>query len=206
MAPEDADFPKALIQASDAALYAAKHRGRDQAALASEIGEDSLLPRAALQRLKLRGIVGREEELGVVDRALRGLVAGRGQVLVFLGAPGVGKTALLDTVWDNLKADHSFFVTRVSGDLKEARRPYYLAARILVDLLNQRGNVGVELLNRIPAEDRHYLAHVLPGLVDEDVPSSIDHETREGIFVTFTRLLVETLGGRALILLADAPT
>lgn len=203
VAPEDADFPSALIQASDAALYAAKHRGRDQAALASEIGEDSLLPRAALQRLKLRGIVGREEELGIVDRALRGLVSGRGQILVFQGAPGVGKTALLDTVWDNLKANDSFFVTRVSGDLKEARRPYYLAARILVDLLNQRGNVGVELLNRIPAEDRRYLAHVLPGLVDEDVPSSIDHETREGIFVTFTRLLVETVGGRPLILLAD---
>jgi diguanylate cyclase (GGDEF)-like protein len=203
VAPEDGQLPDELIHAADTALYVAKHRGRDQAALASELGEESVFPKVALQRLRLQGIAGREEELGAVDRALRGMTSGRSQVLVFEGPPGVGKTTFLEAIDSNLKADRSIMVTRVSGDLKEARRPYYLAARILVDLLNQRGDEGVALLHRLPEAGKAYLAHVMPGLTDGEVPGVLDIEARRGIFTAFTSLLGQAVEDRTLILLID---
>ena len=203
VAPEDATTAEELIHAADIALYAAKSSGRNQAAVASELDQDQVFPRAVLQRLKLQGIVGRDEELDMVDRVLRGMAKGRSQVLVFEGGPGVGKTTLLDTVRRNLKADGAFFVTKVAGDPHESRRPYYLASRILIDLLNQRGDEGVELLHRLTPRERSYLAHVLPGLVKEEITGEIDRETRQGIFMTFTRLLRQSVEGRPMILLVD---
>jgi predicted ATPase len=42
------------------------------------------------------GLIGRRAECEVLDRLLEAVRAGKSRVLVVLGEPGVGKTALLD--------------------------------------------------------------------------------------------------------------
>ncbi len=203
VAPDDGKDRESLFDAADAALYVAKNAGRNQAAVAADIDQSAVVSKTALQRLRLTGIAGRDREMQLVDEALRDLEADRSQLLVFEGAPGSGKTTLLDAINRNLKSDDTAWVLKATGDPREGGRPYYLASRILVNLLGQHVDRGASLLGTLDEEARGYLSHVLPGLTEEDASGDVDRGTREGIFTTFIRFLRDAVGSRTLILLID---
>ena len=62
--------------------------------------------------VRSRGLVGRERELAVLERLLAAARDGDGAVLVVYGDPGVGKTALLESVAERA---HDFRVIRAVG-------------------------------------------------------------------------------------------
>jgi diguanylate cyclase (GGDEF)-like protein len=203
VAPDDAIVREDLLHAADTALYHAKQSGRNRASSAAKVDEREVFQRTALQKLKRRDIAGREHELELVEESLSQLGSGKSQILVFEGAAGAGKTTLLDTVRRGLQGDRTVWMSRVSGDPREARRPYYLAARVLIDLLSQNGEDSAALLTGLSAEERSHLAHVLPALLEGEPTSSIDKSTRRGIFMSFIRLLGRLVKGRPLVLLVD---
>lgn len=63
--------------------------------------------------------VGRQTELGVLHACLADARAGRPRVVLIEGAPGIGKTALLDRLAEDAAAADDVVVLRASGDLHE---------------------------------------------------------------------------------------
>src|SRR3954463_6827225 len=66
-------------------------------------------------------LLGRQRERTVLDRLLTAARGGEGGVLVVLGEPGVGKTALLDWATDSR---HEFRVLRTAGVEGEMELPF----------------------------------------------------------------------------------
>ena len=97
-APDSAGNGRELIRSADSALYYAKRAGRNQAASAGEIDLDAVFANRALQKITSPGLVGRDQALGTVSKALDTFPTGTSQLLLFEGAPGMGKTTLLETI------------------------------------------------------------------------------------------------------------
>jgi len=204
-APQDGRNGRALFRSADTALYHCKRSGRNQVASTEDVDLDKVFSKAALYRLDASGVVGREQELGSVSQALEALALGKSQFLLFEGAPGSGKTTLLETVSSNLSNHDLFCVCEVGGLEQEGYRPYYIATRILTDLLNRRDDKGEAVLNQLDGKQRGYLSYILPGLEAdraEDTEAD-DSARRAGIFRALTALLTELLESRPLVLLAD---
>jgi diguanylate cyclase (GGDEF)-like protein len=203
-APEDATNAKELFQAADTALFHAKQSGRNQAASAAEIDPEKVFQKTALYRLRATGIAGRDEEMGVVSEALQAVSRGENHFLVIEAGPGMGKTTFVDAVRRNLAGDDTFCTVKVVGDQQEAYRPYYLASRILVAMLNQRDDKGLELVKELAKDEVGYLARVLPQFGDEMASlGEGDGSARQGIFATLAQCLPRAADFRPTVLIID---
>jgi len=204
-APQDGREGRALFRAADTALYQSKRSGRNQIASTEDVDLEKVFSKAALYRLEASGMVGRDRELAVVSQALEALARGKSQFVLLEGAPGSGKTWLLETVAANLAKPDQFCVCEVSGLEQEGYRSYYLATRILTELLNQRDDKGEAILAELDSKQRGYLSYILPGLEDdraEDTDAD-DSARRAGIFEALTSLFSALLASRPLVLLVD---
>ncbi len=204
-APDDAQSSKGLFHAADMALFHAKQSGRAQVVSAAEVDPEKVFPKTALYRLKATGIAGRDSELGLVSDALEKLGRGRSQFLILEGSAGMGKTTFLETIRRNLIGDDSFCVVSAAGDQREAHRPYYLTGRILLSLLNQREDKGLELIEDLPGEEIDCLTRVLPQLGRAAAPQPDDDSSakRQAIFTTLARFLPKAVDFRPLVLIID---
>lgn len=95
-------------------------------------------------------LLGRQREVGVVDRLLQAAREGHGGVLTLYGEPGVGKTALLEQA---VVAAATFSVARATGIEGEMELAY--AA------LHQLCSPSLDRLSRIPDPQRDALAVAL---------------------------------------------
>jgi diguanylate cyclase (GGDEF)-like protein len=203
-APEDGTNAKELFQAADTALFHAKQSGRNQAASAAEIDPEKVFQKAALYRLRATGLAGRDEEMGVVSEALQAAARGENHFLVIEAAPGMGKTTFVDAVRRNLAGDDTFCTVKVAADQQEGYRPYYLASRILVAMLNQRHDKGLELVKELTKEEVGYLARVLPQFGDDAASlGEADGSARQGIFATLAQCLPRAADFRPTVLIID---
>ena len=204
-APADATTGRELMHAADTALYHAKQSGRNQAATAVDVDPKKVFPRTALHRLLSSGIVGRDAELRAVSEALVALGGGRSQFLIFDGAAGMGKSTLLATIERNITGAEGFAVARVGCDQQEAFRPYYLATRILIALLNQREDKGAPVVQSLSSEEVAHLARIVPQVAEAAPPApDADESTRrERTFTTLARFVPLVVDGRPLVLIID---
>jgi len=203
-APSDATSGRELLQAADTALYHAKLSGRDQATSAKEVDPKKVFPRTALHRLLTSGIAGRDTELRTVSGALVALSGGQSQFLLFEGAPGMGKTTFLDAIGRSITGD-AFAVARVSSDQQEGYRPYSLATRILVSLMNQREDKGAAVVKGLSPEELSHLSLIVPQVGDgtgAPAPGD-DSATRQRIFAALARFVPRVVDGRPLVLILD---
>jgi diguanylate cyclase (GGDEF)-like protein len=204
-APEDATSGRDLYQAADTALLHAKKSGRDQLADASDADPAVVFPQAALYRLRNAEIAGREDELSTIAGALQELNQGHSQFVIFEAGAGMGKTTLLETARDNLLGDAGFCVLMVSGDPQEQYRPYSVASRVLVALLNRREDKGAALIEKLPPDELANLGHLLPQLAElhETDGQSPAGPKRHLLFTTLAKLLPQATDFRPLVLLID---
>jgi diguanylate cyclase (GGDEF)-like protein len=203
-ARDDATSGHDLIRKADTALYASKKLGRNRVSVARETDPEKTFQKTALHRLDDAQITGRTAELNAVSEALGELSQGTSKFLLLEGAPGIGKTTLIDTIRLSLEQDEAFQVVKTSGQPEEGYRPYYLIGQILLSLMNRRADKGAPLIDDLSDNELHYLGQVLPKL-DTGVPETEESEVRrrEGIFVTIVQLLVKLLDGKPLALLID---
>ena len=82
-----------------------------------------------------RALVGREEELATIHRLVARAHAGGGS-LVIRGAPGVGKSALLETVGEELSG-RGWRVLRTDGTPAERRLPFAALHKLLRPIMGQ---------------------------------------------------------------------
>ena len=80
-------------------------------------------------------MVGRAEELATIDRLVAGVHAGGG-CLVIRGAAGVGKSALLETVGEELSG-RGWRVLRTDGTPSERRLPFAALHKLLRPIMGQ---------------------------------------------------------------------
>jgi diguanylate cyclase (GGDEF)-like protein len=203
-APEDAKTGKGLIQQADIALYFAKSIGRDCLVNASEVVQEAVFDKTAINQLEDVKLVGRGPQLSQVAEALTKFGQKHNQMMIAEGSAGLGKTEFLDTVRRSLARSKAWRI-KVSGDPQEMFRPYYLMTRILVNLLNHRGDQGTAIINSLDKQDQVYISKSLPQLAPESETSEIEDEraNRKGIFSAMARLFIKAAGNRPVFLFLD---
>jgi len=119
-------------------------------------------------------LIGRAEEVSLLEDALVELDQGRWAALELVGEPGIGKSRLLAELRDKAE-DRGLLV--LSGSASELERdiPFWIFASALDDYVRSLDQSRLELLD---AEVRLELAHVLPSLSihPPDADSKQQHE------------------------------
>ncbi|MCP4625724.1 MAG: diguanylate cyclase [bacterium] len=203
-APEDAKTGKNLIQQADVALYFAKSSGRDCLVNCGEVVQEAVFDRTALNLLEEVKLVGRGPQLSQVAEALKKFGQKPNQMLMAEGTAGIGKTEFLETIRRSLARTKAWRV-KAGGDPKEMFRPYYLMTRILIDLLNYRGDQGTAIIASLEKEHQEFIARILPQLAPDVTPAEDGDErtNREGIFSALAQLFIKAAGNRPVILFLD---
>jgi diguanylate cyclase (GGDEF)-like protein len=200
----DAASGNDLIRKADTALYTSKKLGRNRVSVAKETDPQKTAPKVALHRLDDAEIAGRSGELQAVSEALEALSLGESRFLLIEGAPGMGKSTVIETIRRSLAVNQALAVVKLSGKRQEGFRPYYLAGQAIVSLMSQRADKGVPALDSLDPRELHYLGHVLPNLDDRSVAfEEDDRRRREGIFVTLVKFTTKLLDGKPLVVLVD---
>ncbi len=104
------------------------------------------------------GLVGREAEVALAERALRDAAAGRGRTLIVSGPAGVGKTALLDTITARARA-LSFRVGTGTSAPVEGAWPYAPVVEALANVCRRHPT----LLDGLADHHREEIDHALAG-------------------------------------------
>lgn len=143
-------------------------------------------------------LIGRERELGSMERALDGVSAGTPSVLAVSGEAGIGKTALLEALGVRAGAREMLVL---SGRAAEFERgpPFAVFVDALDDYL---GTLNPRLFEKLDRGSRSELASVFPALaelVDEPAEGLPDERYRAHRAVG---ALLELLGGRRPVVLA----
>ncbi len=200
----DAASGNDLIRKADTALYASKKAGRNRVSVARETDPQKTAPRTALHRLDDIEIAGRAGELSAVSEALGALSQGESKFVVIEGAPGMGKSTVVETVRRSLAGNGALAVVKIAGKRQEGFRPYYLAAAAAVAMMNLRTDKGVPALDSLDPRELNFLGQVIPHLEDKSVAVEEDERCRrEGIFVALVKLVTRLAESRPLVLLID---
>jgi diguanylate cyclase (GGDEF)-like protein len=204
-APEDAQDGTDLIRRADAALYSAKARGGHCYVVADETNLQQLIEKTGLYQLEGGDIAGRGPQLKQVADALDRFALRESQFLVVTGGPGLGKSTFLETIRQRLEKNSLGTVVSVQARPEELFRPYFLAADILVALMNQRPDRGLSLMEGLSPEQLSYASQILPQLGgDEDLAAKPEQRLRrEFIFNTLLLLMFRAVDFRPLIVLID---
>lgn len=196
-APDDAAGPKELVSQVKNALYNAKQAGRNR------YGDAGVVARQAIQYLESVSIVGRKFQFTQIRQALKNVGDGISQFVIVDGATGMGKTSFLDVVERNLEKTN-LTTLRVSGVIQESFRPYYLVSYIVTELMNQREDMAVGLLDAMDEAEIDRLAYILPQIKDVDGGlKDVDETDREAIFRTFIKFFLALTEGKNLAVLID---
>jgi hypothetical protein len=152
--------PDNRYQTADGVLYDL-HRLRTAPADALRVGQHDV----PLQ-LRPARLMGREDEVAALQAAFDGALAGECRAVLIGGAPGVGKTALVDELRSVVTAGDGWFV---AGKFDQYRREYPVRFTDL-DLFDHMNNAVYWSF----IED--YLS-TTPGLLKAPLRVTIEHET-----------------------------
>jgi DNA-binding SARP family transcriptional activator len=143
-------------------------------------------------------IVGRDRELAVVRRALDAAGRGGGEALLILGDAGMGKTRLVDALFEDAQA-RGWHTLRGGAREEEGRPPYGPIIEAIDPLVAARP----DLLESLNESSRRVVALLCPSAPagDAGVPGNVE---RHQVFAAIAQLVHAAAGERgALMALED---
>ena len=143
-------------------------------------------------------LVGRDSELGAVDRALDALGRGEPSPLLIEGEPGIGKTRLVGELEARATA-RGYLVLRGSASELESDLPFW----IFVDALDEYvAGLDPRKLSGLSDETLGEIAHMLPSAVDAG-EARLVHDERYRAHRAVRELLARLATPRPLVLVLD---
>lgn len=161
------------LERTDAARRAIERFAASMAELGVDVGSDVARWQAAVRPADVAGpvtpLVGRRAERGRLVRLLDDATAGRGQVAFVVGAPGIGKTRLLDELVEAARW-RGLTVVRASSDDTEPSGPFGPIDAAVAAAFD--GFRVVRARVELSPDVRRALARVVPALA-EDGPTDV---------------------------------
>lgn len=203
-APDDAVTGKDLVQKADTALYSAKQKGRDCLVHASEVNSEEVFEKTATYQLGGTNLVGRNQQISQVARALKEFSKKKNQFIIIEGSSGIGKSEFIEAIRRNI-AKKQVLEVKLKGSRQEDFRAYYLIVNLLTQLLSKRKDRGQRVLDELDPKEKAYLSQVFPqfGASDEPIKDEEDAIVREGIFETLAMFIERVVGNHLLFLFID---
>jgi DNA-binding winged helix-turn-helix (wHTH) protein/tetratricopeptide (TPR) repeat protein len=131
-------------------------------------------------------LIGRDMDLGVLQKSLRATLSGKRQVVFIAGEAGIGKTALLNSFLDRVRATHPILIACGQCIEQYGTREAYLP---IFDALGTlcRGNHSSNVIGVLTRHAPSWLAQ-MPGVLSDDQFQALQR-TIQG--TTQTRMLRE---------------
>ena len=143
-------------------------------------------------------LVGRAEELALLDSALAELMRGEWKAVELVGEPGIGKTRLLGELATRASDREQLVLSGFASEL-ERDLPFWVFVNALDDYV--RG-LDPRLLDRLDVDDRAELASVFPSLSRRSQHPVLQHE-RYRTHRAVRELLERLTATRSLVLILD---
>lgn len=157
-----------------------------------------MLPRYSSERL-----VGRGEELALLEADLASVVESGPRAVVIGGEAGVGKTRLVEEFGDRAAEAGALVVVGSAIECADVPLPYAAVSEALRSLVRSLGDDGRRFVERVRPE----LARLVPELADDDLsarPSHAADETARGrLFEAVLWLLDQVARTRPMVLVIE---
>jgi DNA-binding CsgD family transcriptional regulator/tetratricopeptide (TPR) repeat protein len=144
-------------------------------------------------------LVGRTEELALIDSALADAEAGASVVLEVAGDPGIGKTRLLTELGSRAE-EHRCLVLAGRASELERDLPYWIFVDALDEYLRTVESSWIETLDRSADGE---LSRIFPALAGAAAPPATVLDERYRVHRAVRTLLEELGGAHPLVLLLD---
>jgi diguanylate cyclase (GGDEF)-like protein len=202
--PEDTDQAEALFDRADTACYAAKRRGRDQAA-GYEEEQSQVLDRVSLFRsFPCPRLVARGDLMARLLHHLFPAREGAPQMVILQGPAGVGKSRLLHDLRQH--ADPQRTVVVAAGGIPYLMsQPFGYLIEALDDVMRQEPRMGSRMASVLTPGQLRTASRLLPEMSRHVLlqAGSFEEVSTEEIPQIFAAMLLALAGEKRLLLLLD---
>jgi DNA-binding SARP family transcriptional activator len=148
------------------------------------------------------GLVGRDAQMEVVDRALAGTSAGQGRVILVAGEPGIGKTRLAEEAIRRAR-DSGVTVAWGRSDQDAGAPPFWPWTQVLRDLLGDGSGRPPPVESAHTAELARILPELAGGAPQTAAPVVDPEAARFRLCQAATATLLRLTRGRRLLVVLD---